>query len=321
MSSWMKPFASITLRLLPSVLLSTVLISGCKPPPMYDMMQADISKTQAEISQKNAEDMPPPAPVVTMSGPYVDTKKISLAKTPAWLKQNVVLHGNKLPFTFYIDQILSKTGVKVRYDKTINKKKLVSMEYSGSVRGALDELSMRSDYHYTLDKKKNEIDWSSLMTKTFSIQFMPGMSNFEVGQPLTLDSGDSGGSSGGSSSSGSSGGGGSTTIEDQQFSKFTGKLSVWDDLEKAITELLTEDGKITVSQATTTVTVTDRPEVIKKVDNYVEKMNKELSKQVRIQVKILQIALNDDFSYGIDWSIVKEYANTTAASFISPNFT
>ncbi len=303
------------------VLLSSVLIYGCKPPPVYDMAQINVAKMQAEINQKKAEEVPPPAPVVTMSGPYVDTKKISLVKTPAWLKQSVVLHGNKLPFIFYLDQILDKTGAKVTHDERIDKKKLISMEYSGSVRGALDELSVLSGYYYSLDKKKGTIDWSALMTKTFSIQFMPGGSNFEVGQPLTSSSG--GGSSGSSGSSSSSSGSDSSsnTVEDQQYSRFSGKISVWDDLEATVNSLLSEDGKVTVSQAMTTITVTDRPENIKIVENYINKMNKELSKQVRIQVKILQILLNDDFSYGIDWSIVKNYVHSTALGLASSNFT
>ena len=165
-----------------------VFVSGCKPPPTFDMAKAEVAKTSNTIHQKEAEDIPPPAPVVTMSGPYVDTQRVSLQKPPGWLKQRVVAHGNKLPFVFYVDQLLGETGTHIRYDKTIDKKLPVSLDYSGSIQGALEELATVTDYNFEIDNKKDMLTWSALVSKMFSIKFLPGTTNYELGQTLELES-------------------------------------------------------------------------------------------------------------------------------------
>jgi len=146
-------------------ILLILTLFGCKPPPTYDMAKADVANTENKISLIEAEQLPPPAPVVTMSGAYVDPEKVSLVRDRAWLRQRLTVHGNKLPFVFYVDQILGDTGTRIIYDTTINKRMPLSIDYTGSIRGALEELATVSGYHYEVDNKNDSVKWSAMVTK------------------------------------------------------------------------------------------------------------------------------------------------------------
>lgn len=61
---------------------------------------------------------------------------------------------------------------------------------------------------------------------------------------------------------------------------------------------------MTVSQATTSVTVRDRPTNVNLVGQYVRNLNKNLSKQVLVKVQILEVDLENDYNMGIDWQLI-----------------
>jgi type IVB pilus formation R64 PilN family outer membrane protein len=88
-----------------------------------------------------------------------------------------------------------------------------------------------------------------------------------------------------------------------------GTLSVWKDLEATIKELLSPDGKVMVSEATTTVTVRDRPTNVALVGQYIKNLNHSLSRQVLVKIQVLDVALTSDFTFGINWSAVKKTLN------------
>lgn len=287
------------------------LLAACKPPPTYDMAKAEVANTENKIQLKEAEDIPPPAPVITMSGAYVDTEKVSLIRPRPWLSQQLVVHGNKLPFVFYVDQILGSTGTRISYDKTVDKKIPLSMEYSGSIRGALDELATVSGYHYEINNRDDSVNWTSLFTKVFNIKFVPGSADYEIGQALSLEASSDGEKD-------------VSSLSDSQKSTLKGTISIWKDIEDTVTKLLSSDGTISVAESTTTVTVKDHSENIAEIAKYINQINYELSKQVRIQVQILEVQLTDEFQYGINWNVVKNFISnsaTSALSLVSPGAT
>jgi len=96
----------------------------------------------------------------------------------------------------------------------------------------------------------------------------------------------------------------SSDESDSEYSSLSGKLSVWDDLEKTITQLLTPEGKVIVSQATTSVTVRDKPSTVELIGQYISNMNNNLTRQVLVKVQVLQVQLENDYTFGINWNAV-----------------
>lgn len=157
----------------------------------------------------------------------------------------------------------------------------------GSLKGLLDMAASR--YGVAWRYAKGEIQFYAYDTKTFSIRAVPGSSAIAA----TV-------SSSGQGSNGNSKPSGSNT----QSTSVTSDLSVWTAINDAVTAMLSGKGRAVISPATSTLTVTDTPEVLKRVANFVESQNAMLSKQVLITVQVLQVQRNKSDDYSIQWDIV-----------------
>lgn len=288
------------------LIVLSILMTSCSPN-LWDISKANTTNVKNNQDALLQKAYPRPPAVVSREGAYVDITPVSLEAEPSWLKKRVIIHGNNLPFSFYISQILSGSHVVNNYDNTVQPGKLVSVDYEGTVQGALKELAARTNYHYILNKKHRMITWSSFETRVFDVSFMPGDVQYQVGENAGALSLSGGGSTGGSSgSSGSSSSGQNYNFsQDTQFSNITGTISIWKDLAAGIKALLSKEGTAQVSQATTTITVHDHPQNVNAIAEYIAVMNAELSKQVRIQVQLLEVRLAKNFAYGINWDLVR----------------
>jgi type IVB pilus formation R64 PilN family outer membrane protein len=282
---------------------ATLTLVGCQSPALYNQTTDNVAAMQERTNEARAKSDAAAnrqSPLVVDQGLYVDKTPINLSKEPDWLKRSIILRGDELPFSYYARTTAAggSKNVLIHYQQKLDASALTSMNYSGTVKGALDVLAAKTGYVYTVNG--NNIYWQMFVTKTFDVAFMPGASDYMMGK--------AGGSSGGGGSS-SSGGGTTTGIIDDsaasQYSSLKGSLSVWKDLEETVKQMASADGKVVVSQATTSVTVSDRPENIALIGNYIANLNGTLAKQVLVKVQVLEVTLSSDFNYGIDWSIIE----------------
>lgn len=154
-------------------------------------------------------------------------------------------------------------------------KMLVS--YQGPLSGLLNEVASRFGIWWKYDKK--EIHFYKDITKTFVLYSLPTKPNLSV-------------SVGGSQS----GGGGSSSVSLSN----SAEIELWGNIEKSITSMIGGDSKLTTSPADGTITLTATPTDIKKVAKYVNEQNRRLSRQVAISVKVLQVSITDNDTYGLD---------------------
>lgn len=288
-----------------SIMVLAVLLAGCDSVALWHQTNDDYDKNSKAIKTENASVTKPPPAVTTKQQAYVDTKPVSLNRAPDWYTAPVSINGAQMPFSFYLSQLLGNAPVNVHMDPGVNPARMVTLHYSGTVKGALAELASKSNYFYDYDIPNKTLTWSSLQTKVFDISFIPGVSKYSVGPSsgVSIASGSSGSSSSGSSSSSSSSSSGIDITATGEYSNISNdNLSVWDDMKSTIATLLSPQGKLSVSQATTTITVRDHPSNISDVSHYLAKMNKILSKQVHFDVQVLDVQLNKQFQYGIDWN-------------------
>ncbi|MCD6046160.1 MAG: bfpB [Gammaproteobacteria bacterium] len=308
-------------KIILSSFILAVLLVGCDSVALWHDTNDAYAKNSSTIKNKNEGVKVPPPPVTTKREPYIDTHPVSLTHEPGWYNAPVTVNAAGLPFDFYVTQLLGNVPVQVHMDQGVNTARAVNLRYSGTVKGAMEELAAKSGYYYDYDLEKNTITWSALQTKTFDISFIPGASKYSVGNSGSSGSSIAGGSSGSSSSGSSSSSGGSSVTQTGidvtatgEYSSLAGdNLSVWDDMKNTITNLLSPKGKLSVSQATTTITVRDRPSNIRDIGRYLDQMNKILSKQVYFDVQILEINLDKQFQYGINWETVQYHINSAGS--------
>ena len=296
-------------------LVVTALVCGCSTRQTLKDAELNAQKTADNIAREkaNADTIAPP--VVVVPGYYVDTNPIDTNTQPSWLKNKISISGQQLPLSFLVSHILRNTGVIVKYSPEVQKNRPVSMSYSGTVKGALDTLASKINYAYNVSNQ--EVSWSAFVSKTFNIAFMPGTANYLVGQSSSSNSSGGSSSSSSSSSSGSNANNSATGVAkmaDQQYSGLQGtSISIWNDLKNALNELKSPEGKIYVSESTTSVTVYDHPNNADAIGRYIDQLNKELSQQVKLKVQVLELELDKAHELGVDWALMQHLLGGTAS--------
>lgn len=259
----------------------------------FDETNKSVTNAQKTVDKYKKDNESSPV-VIVKRGFYVDTKPVELGQ-PSWMNKQVNFKGQNVPFSFIIGQILRNTNAIVSYQEGVVADKIISMNYSGSVKGALDNLAIQSDCAYTVIG--NQISWASFITKNINISFMPGSSAYNVGG-IGQQSTERGQATA------------ISTLNDSQNSTLQGSLSVWKDLKETLNNLKSKDGTVSVSESTTTVMVHDHPSNVLAIEDYIKELNREMSRQVELKVKVLQIDLNDSHQYGIDWNVVQDALGT-----------
>ncbi|MCB1827150.1 MAG: hypothetical protein KDH94_01910 [Coxiellaceae bacterium] len=259
----------------------------------YKNADAGYNRTAAKIQMVENDTHKIKPAVVTKKGYYVDTQPIALKKEPAWLKRRVSLTAHDIPMSILMNRLLRNTNINVTYDNTVASRRLINLNYTGSLRGALKTIAAQTNYHYIIDG--GSLDWSAFVTKTFNISFMPGASNYLVGRTRNSNNQTSQNTGAGTHIS---------RVDDQQYSNLEGRLSVWSDLRNTLNELKSKDGRVILSESTTTATVMDHPANVHRMAQYIDGLNKSLSQEVSIRIEVLDIELDKDFNYGINWNLV-----------------
>ncbi len=290
---------------------AAVLLSGCNNP-QFNQTEANIADAAQKVSDarhvSNESGKLPPTLMVN-EGMYVDRTPISLAKQPGWLKNKIILRGDQLPFSYYSRTVASGGGkdILTNYQVGLDQAATVSVNFSGTVKGALDLLAAKTGYVYTISS--NRVYWQAFVTKTFDVAFMPGSSDYQMGKSSSA----SGSPAAAAASGGAPSSTGSVTtsgiVDDntsQEYSNLKGKLSVWEDLKTSIKDMLSPEGKVMVSESTTTVTIRDKPTNVSLIGKYIQNLNQNLSKQVLVKVEVLDVQLNSAFNFGINWAAVKQ---------------
>jgi MSHA biogenesis protein MshL len=288
------------------VFVAAFMLSACNSP-VYNQTENNVAdvKIKTKAARQKSDDSAKVASSLVMDkGLYVDKTPISLYRNPSWLKDHIVIKGDQLPFSYYSRSLAQGAGygILTKYQVGMDQTTRVSMNYSGTVQGALDLLASKAGYVYSIEGKT--IYWQAFLTKTYDIAFMPGGSDYLMGKKSG-----SGGAAGGGAASAQN----FTTSDSSadQFSNIGGKLSVWTDLQTTLNQLISPEGKATVSQATTSVTVRDRPSNLALVSQYIANLNSKLSRQVLVKIQILQVDLRNDYEMGINWQIIaKSFHNS-----------
>jgi len=104
------------------------------------------------------------------------------------------------------------------------------------------------------------------------------------------------GSSQASASSGGSTDSGGINISQQDTVKF------WDDLAGQLKTLVSKKGTLVVNRMAGIIHVTDHPSHMRQIGMFLTHLNHSIHRQVRIDVKVVEVTLNDDYRLGIDWS-------------------
>jgi len=92
-------------------------------------------------------------------------------------------------------------------------------------------------------------------------------------------------------------------------------LSFWKDIELNLAKMISSSGKYSFNRLAGLVMVTDNPQVLDKISGYIDLVNSETNKQILVEVKILEVTLSNENTYGIDWNAI--YKNLAGIKQVS----
>ncbi|HEX6705198.1 MAG TPA: PilN family type IVB pilus formation outer membrane protein [Albitalea sp.] len=163
---------------------------------------------------------------------------------------------------------------------------------SGSLKGLLDTAASR--FGVSWKYVDGVIQFHYLDTRTFQITAIPG----DSATSATVASGSSSDATGGGTNVAGS------NANNSQNTAVVSRLSVFGSIEKSILAMLTPSGQVVASPATGTITVTDTPDSLERVAQYITSENRALARQVMISVTVLSVSVNNGDSLGLNWNLV-----------------
>ncbi|MCL2629162.1 MAG: hypothetical protein FWD33_00480 [Alphaproteobacteria bacterium] len=217
------------------------------------------------------------------------------ASEGVWLgaRSTTIRHRNDLPrrfegengVTIVLDEpatlnslagtIHEVTGIHVTIDGQISSEKLArtfQISHSGKLSDLLTRVANEADVMWYYDKES--IVFFETETRTFNL--------FALGTDISFSS--------------------RIQTDDSNQVSLESNLREWDEIERSITGILdgASSARFTVSRSLGTITVTASPSAMKRVGDYIARQNRRLSQQISIDVKVLQVSIQNANAVGLN---------------------
>ncbi|WP_313025484.1 PilN family type IVB pilus formation outer membrane protein [Pseudomonas lopnurensis] len=179
-----------------------------------------------------------------------------------------------------------------------------NLKFAGTVSGLLNQATARLGLSWHYDPELRGVRVSYFDTRTFDVWSFGDdqviESTVKSGLLTSTGSGSTGDTSSSSGASGESGSSQSTTV--------TITTSLLGDIESNVRAMLSTQppGRMFLSRTTGSLTVSDRPDVLDRVEAYLKGINHSITRQIAFNVTVVEFALTDRDQLAVNWSAVYE---------------
>lgn len=151
-----------------------------------------------------------------------------------------------------------------------------AVDYHGPLQGLLEQVATRAGVHWTY--QDGTIRFYRVVSRSIPVRSLPG--NLTQSGGVQLSSGMS------------------LTSEVE--------LNIWAGIERSVQQMISRQGRVRVDPALGQVLIRDALRNVEAVERYLEGVNRQLARQVSLNVEVLQVSLNNRFETGIDWNYVRQ---------------
>lgn len=295
-----------------ALMLGVMALSACDKyvAETNEKIEVALERVEENLQRVAIPDIPQPIDTVrTKNDIWLGNSSVKIMEgdaLPTWLETEdgitiSIAAGSSLPTL--VQELTDLTGIAVRIDdlkaEDAIPSETVPVNYSGKLSGLLNYISNR--YGVWWRYKNGIISFFTKETRVFTVYALPTETKMDAS--IT-------GASMGENSGGNSGSSSLSTSAD---------LALWDSIEEGIKQVVGENGEVSFSRSTGSVTVTASPFIMRKVASYIGNWNEKLTRQVAISVKVLQVTTSKGDNYGFDLRAVFT-SGDIAGSFSSPYY-
>ncbi|WP_185960652.1 hypothetical protein [Aliidiomarina halalkaliphila] len=290
-----------------SAALGVLFLVGCT---QTDNFETRSSEAQARIELARAQTERPPQPpqrIVREQGYFVPPLDLPIGQGPGWFNIPVQFTFSEYPLRLALQDMTAPLGVSVRLLDNIDGQLPISLHHAGTVGDAIEQIALMTGLSFQADERL--ITWRQYEMAEFDVAFLAGATNFFLGAE---------GSRGSQSPIAGQGQNLAVTTglndDSSQYLNFASdSLSVWSDLEHALSLLISDQGQVVINQSSTSILVRDLPQHVQQVRNYLIQQNERLTRQVAIDVQVIDVTFTDSKQSSIDWDLVYQTAQGTGA--------
>lgn len=276
-------------KLLVSVIFG-VILGGCASQEYLDNLEYNknvhqqITDATTFTKQEKVEYISKPPTVVS---PLEDKPN------QTWLGDTVTVNVVDMPLSVVLEEIMAGVDVPIFFSEKVKPSQQVSLNFSNTRKNVLNLLSRESGYG--IEMKNGRLEVTDKITRTFFLRLPIGKPSAQLG------------------SQGKASGTDSTRVEGQYLNVKYDEIDVAQEIADNIVNLLggTEESKKSVStaQSMSSITVTATPDQMQTVERLIDEYQRELEKQVLLEMQVINFRSNLGTERGIDWNVVRDTGN------------
>ena len=276
-----------------------------------------------EANKRNDESSAVLSRIETYRGPNL-SKVISIEQPPAnltpirpqtqtkYLQHKVKIRA-ELPLSMVLSDALSATGIDVWYGDGVSPEMAVNIDHEGTLAGLLNKLERQLDLGFTPSGKTLKVE--QYVSRTFELVLPPGLLSDQIGGADQSNNDEEG----------------SAQIDGQFVTLSSSDVDVFSEVAEGVRGLLALDGQngkgtndkalmgsVRSVPSLSRLVVRTTPARMKEVADFVEQSKAALTRQVALDIQVLEFRSNLGHNRGINWDLVREIGSGGSLSFFVP---
>ena len=277
--------------------LVVAILSGCASQEFKDTLAANEAVHQ-NITELSSQTLYKKVGIITK--PPMTLNPIVESVNTDWLKKPSSVNAVELPFSVVLENLMSDVNIPIYFSKDVQPSTPITLNFSSTRQDVLNSLSKESGYGIEFQNDRLEI--SKYITRVFTLNIPSGSMSGQLGSQGTTSGEDS------------------ARVEGQflniEYSDVGIVEEIADSLEKVLGGGELAKQSISVSPALSSVTVKATIDQMQDIEYVIDHYQRELSKQVTIDIQMIEFRSNLGTERGIDWNIVKDTGNGLLQFFI-----
>ena len=291
-------------------LLATAGLAGCAVPSLTTDQATSVTSNRATQAIQEFQKSAPVAAVREIDEPRLDFTKTDAPR----IRGDVNINAKAAPFAPLLSELAKKAGYSVAFGDMVDLNRKITIDYTNALtEDAIRTTAFLAGYAAVVDKQNRTIYISDIATYTFRLPagvFSALQAQYNVGG----NPANAGGSGGGAGGAGGGGGGGGTSLK-AEFNISGREGSNGAGLSKYLQDLAGKNSEVIVTE-NGIISVRANAQALKRVHGFMKTFAKDAMTQVEIEASVVEVALTNEFSVGIQWGKVMQTATATRGTIL-----